>query len=138
MRPIRSLSWVLLFSGVGLAVPAAAQKAPAFPVGRASDVAYLLAGGTGPMGYLPGGTPFDIYNLQFQQILSKQILLGGTGSVKLTNLVQTDLTSTYGVRFRGGTAALRPSAIRQRHSWRPRYPMPGRMRHARFNARCGA
>jgi hypothetical protein len=98
MRPIRSVSWILLFLGVGASVPAGAQQAPA---GHVSGVAYLLAGGTSFMGYLPGGTPFDFHNLQFQQILSKQLLLGSAGAVKLANLAQTDLSSTYGVRFRG-------------------------------------
>jgi len=85
MRPFRPLSWLLLL--LVSAAPAAAQR----------PSAYLLYGGVGARGSLPGGgTPFDVYSRYFEQAL-----LARPGSVRLTNLAGGDLTTTYGVRFRG-------------------------------------
>jgi hypothetical protein len=84
MRPFRPLPWLLLL--LLAAAPAAAQRTPVF----------LLTGGARSMGGLPIGASFDRYNVEFEQAL-----LAGSGSVRLANLAWADLTSTYGVRFRG-------------------------------------
>jgi len=85
MRPFRPLPWLLLL--LVSAAPAAAQRrAPVF----------LLTGTARSMGSLPIGASFDRYSEQFEQAL-----LAGSGSMKLANLAWADLTTTYGVRFRG-------------------------------------
>jgi len=84
MRPFRPLSWLLLL--LVSAAPAAAQRSPVF----------LLNGGARSIGNLPIGASFDRYSEEFERAL-----LAGSGSVKLANLAWADLTTTYGVRFRG-------------------------------------
>jgi hypothetical protein len=84
MRPLRPVSWLVLL--LVSAAPAAAQR----------PSAYLLNGGVGARGGLPGMTPFDVYSRYFEQALR-----ASAGSVKLANLAGADLTTTYGVRFRG-------------------------------------